>query len=201
MRPVRTSLVGVTALVAMASTGIGLTACGLEQSHGYVQSADGSLSFRHPREWSEVDVDPTGFEWLVAIDGSAAPNTERFQDPVQDDPTLVAEVVPLEKAQRAQLSLASLRRLALPDRRDPTADDPAIRVLFHDEVVDDQGFEGHHIRFEIDLDNGTAVTEHLAVFDPGRERVEHLRVTCSDACFAANKASIEDVFESVRFRE
>jgi hypothetical protein len=201
MRPVRKSLIGVTALVAGASTGIGLAACGLEQTHGYVQSADGSLSFRHPRHWNEVDVDPTGFEWLVVIDASAAPSVERFADPVQDDPMLVAEVMPLEKAQRAQLSLASLRRLALPDRRDPTTDDPAIRVLFHDEVVDDQGFEGHHIRFEVELDNGTAVTEHLAVFDPGRERVEHLRVTCSETCFTANEASIEDVFESVRFRE
>lgn len=201
MSAARKSLLGTTLLTVLAWTGIGLAACGLEPSHGYVQSADGSLSFRHPRHWSEVDLDPTGLEWVVAIDGSAAPTPDRFADLVRDAPLLLAQVLPLEVELKERASLASLRTLALGDQRDPTEDDPAFRVLFHDEIVDEHGFEGHHLRFEVDLETGTAVAEHLAVFDPDRNRVEHVRVICSQACFEANQASIEDVFASVRFRE
>ena len=106
------------------------------------------------------------------------------------------------RTQRDEISLEYLRTLALDDRRDPTAgDDPAIRLLFHDEIVDEHGFEGHHLRFEVDFPDGTAVTEHLAVLDPARTRVQHLRVACSSACFEVNTAQIDELFDSVRFRE
>lgn len=201
MRGERNLLIGAAALVALLAASAGLVSCGFEQSHEYVQSPDGSLSFRHPRQWNQVDLAPVGLDWLVALDGSADPSPERSSDFFQDAPFLLAQVMPLEPEVREQASLASLRVLALQDGRDPTAGDPTIRILFHDEIVDEHGFEGHHLRFEVDLEGGTAIAEHMAVFDPARNRVEHIRVACSLDCFEANAGSIDDVFASVRFRE
>ena len=195
MRPRRSALSALAVVALLAA------ACGLEQSHGYVQSDDGSLSLRHPRGWSEVEVAPSGLEWLAAVDAADEPSGQHQTDFVQDAPFLLAQVVPLGAEFRAEVSLATLRTLALQDRRDPAAEQPGIRVLFHDEIVDDRGFEGHHIRFEVDLDDGTAVAEHMAVFDPTRTRIQRVRVACSTACFAANQEAIDDVFASVRFRE
>ena len=175
--------------------------CGLEQQHGYVQSDDGSLSFRHPIEWSEVEVEPASTEWVAAIDGSDRPSEENLDTFLLDQPFVVAQVYPLDQDSRDGATLSALRLLALADRRDPAAgDDPRIRLRFHDNVVDDQGFEGHHIRFEVDLDKGTAIEEQFAVFDPERTRIHQVRVACSLACFEANADYIDELFESLRLR-
>ena len=120
---------------------------------------------------------------------------------VLDAPFVVAHVYPLEESARDTLSLRALRLLALTDRRDPAAgDDPDIRIRFHDAIVDEYGFEGHHMRFEIDLETGTAVEEHFAVFDPVRSRIQQVLVVCSLACFDANGNEIDDLFASLRLR-
>jgi hypothetical protein len=197
-----TTVASVVAVVVGVAMGAALVAgCGLEPANGYLQSPDGSLSLRHPREWTEVEVVPLGLEWLAAVDGASTPSGEHQRDFVQDAPFLLAQVVPLNSEFRADASLAQLRTFALPDQRDPAAEPDGVRVLFHDEIVDERGFEGHHIRFEVRSESGTAIAEHLAVYDPGRTRIQRIRVACSVACFEANTAAIEDVFASVRFRE
>lgn len=131
------------------------SACALEQEHGYVQSSDGSLSFRHPIEWSTLDVDPISNEWVAAIDGADPSSDDHRTTIVLDAPFVVAHVYPLDESDRDTLSLGALRLLALADRRDPAAgDEPDIRIRFHDTIVDEYGFEGHHMRFEIDLETG-----------------------------------------------
>lgn len=185
----------------LAGISVLVSACSLEQSHGYVQSTDGSLSFRHPAEWHDVDLQPAGLEWIAGIDGSPTPNADNINAAVVESPFVVAQVYRLEADVRDAASLRSLRLLSLADRPDPAeVDDPSIRLVFDDVVFDDYGFEGHHIRLEIDSDDGTSVEEHLAVFDPERSRVHRLWVTCSLACFEANVSAIEDVFGSVSLR-
>lgn len=189
-------------LLLMVAIAAFVCGCGLEQRHGYVQSSDGSLSLRHPRQWAEVDLVPAGVEWVVGVDGAADPSATHAVDLVQDAPFVVAQVVPMDADMHDRWSLEVLRALATHDRRDPTTgDDPDMRLLFHRQIVDEHGFEGHHLRFEVDLPSGTATVEHLAVFDRERTRIHRLRVTCSAECFEANEAAIEDIFDSVRFRE
>ncbi|MEM9566129.1 MAG: hypothetical protein AAGA93_26145 [Actinomycetota bacterium] len=186
----------LVAVVAMLAAG-----CGIEQSHSYIQSNDGSLSFRHPPDWAEVDVQALGLEWVTGIDASGSPSGEHATTFVQAQPFVVAQVLPLDQERHDQASRSVLRTLAIADGRDPIAgDDPTIRILFYEDVLDDRGFEGHHVRFEIDIDGDTAIAEHLAVLDPDRTRIQRLRVACTTVCFEANSAAIEDIFDSVRFR-
>jgi hypothetical protein len=182
--------IGLSAALTFTVLTTAAAGCSLEQEHGYVQSSDQSLSFRHPAEWEPVDLDPVSAEWVAGIDASAEPSGANLDDFVLDAPFVVAQVYPLEPSTRDTVTLQSLRLLALADRRDPVAgDDPSIRLVFHDSFVDDNGFEGHHMRFEVDLESGTAVQEQLAVFDPERTRVQRVRV-----------AEIDAIFDSIRLR-
>jgi hypothetical protein len=188
-------VLGFTVLAAV------VPACSFEQRHGYVQSADQSLSFRHPVGWQPVDLDPISSEWVVGIDASSQPSEANLSEFLLESPFVVAQVYPLEETTRDTVTLESLRLLALADRRDPLAgDDPSIRLVFHEAFVDEHGFEGHHMRFEVDLEAGTAVEEQLAVFDPQRYRIQRVRVACSISCFDAHVADIDALFESVRLQ-
>ncbi|MEM7273542.1 MAG: hypothetical protein AAF547_10715 [Actinomycetota bacterium] len=175
--------------------------CSFEQEFGYVQSADGTLSFRYPADWTDVQLDPVASEWVAGIDGAAVPSADNAETLVLDNPFVVAQVLALEPQLRDQATLGQLRQLALTDQRDPLTDDPTIRVRFHQTLVDEVGFEGHHIRFELDLEGQTIVEEHLAVFDPERTTVQRVRVACSMTCFDENTDSIEEIFRSIAFRE
>lgn len=178
-----------------------MSACSFEQSHGYVQSTDGSLSFRHPAEWADVDLQPVGLEWIAGIDGSPQPDADNINAPMVESPFVVAQVYRLEADVRDAASLRSLRMLSFADRPDPAeVDDASIRIVFDDVIVDEHGFEGHHLRLEIDSEDGTSVEEHFAVFDPDRNRVHRLWVTCSLTCFQSHVDAIEDVFGSVSLR-
>jgi hypothetical protein len=178
-----------------------VAACGLEPRHGYIQSPDGSLSFRHPREWTQVELAPVSVEWVTGVDAAHQPSVDNINTFVLDHPFVVAQVYPLDQSVRDGATLGSLRLLALPDRRDPAAsDDPTIRLQFHETVVDEHGFEGHHLRLEVDLDDGTAVEEQFAVFDPQRTRIHRVRVACSASCFDANVEEIEALFRSLMLR-
>ena len=176
------------------------SACSFRQDHGYVQSDDGSLSFRYPAEWHDIGLEPQGAEWIAGIDASVV-TPEPDPGLLRSDPYVVARVLPLRAEPRDEITLRSLRLFALPDQRDPvTSTDDDLRLVFHRDVVDDNGFEGHHMRFEIDVDGKVAVQEHLAVFDPARQRIQQLTIVCSAACFQTNEVDIDDVFGSVRYR-
>lgn len=188
-------------LTTLAAVTLFLSACGLEPQYGYVQSSDGTMSFRHPRSWTQVELDPEDTDWVIGIDASSTPSRTNQHSMHLDAPFTVAQVAPLTRQEHETLTLASLRTLALADRRDPLAgDDPSIRVEFHERVTDENGFQGHHMRFEVDLDGGTVTEQHYAVFDPTRARVHRLRVVCSSACFEANTADIEAMFDSMVLR-
>ena len=66
--------------------------------------------------------------------------------------------------------------------------------------LQEHGFEGHHMRFEVASDEGATIEEHLAVFAPDRGSIHHLWVVCSTTCFNANTGHIDDVFASVELR-
>lgn len=180
---------------------VALAACGTELDNGYVESPDGRLSFRHPIAWQDVGLESSGAEWVAGVDASTDPskgNSTRF---LLDQPFVVAEVYPLTAELRDVVSLRSLLKLALGDHSEVLAGNAeAVRILSDEEYLDDQGFQGHLIRFEIDVDGGTAVEEHFAVFDPERRHVQRIRVACSASCFKTNSDDIESLFDSVRLQ-
>lgn len=185
----------------LVAAGLVGAACSVSQQHGYVQSSDGSLSFRHPVEWADVELLPVTAEWIAGIDGAQAPSADNASELVLDEPFVLAEVYPLESTSRDSITLRSLRQLALVSGEDPASGaDPNVRLRFNHEISDEHGFEGHHMRFEIDVEGGTAVEEQLAVFDAQRRRVHRVRVVCSIACFETNGVVIGDIFESIRLR-
>ncbi len=189
-------LFGPTIVAALALLASG---CALHTEHGYVTSPDGSLSFRHPREWAQVKLEPLSTEWVTGVDAADQADPAHVGTFVLDRPFVVAQEYKLSATSHDKVALSALRTLALPDRRDPTAgDDPAIRLLAADPFLDQRGFEGQTLRFEVDLPEGTAVAQQLAVLDPARKRVQRVRVACSQACFDANREAIDALFASVR---
>lgn len=196
VRRLRSSL-GLWALGGFLAVG-----CGLSTQHGYVQSDDGSLSFRHPGEWTNVPQESVGTEWITGIDASAEPSDANLRELTGPDPVVIASVYQLDQQSRDTTNLSALRRLALPDGRDPTLiDDGSVEMVFNRAFLDDNGFEGHHLRFEIELEDGEVSTaESLIVFDSDRTSVQQLRVVCSSTCFADNNEVIEELFDSVRLK-
>jgi hypothetical protein len=189
----RQSIAGVAVAAVMT------TACGLKVENSYVQSPDGTLSFRHPLAWTHVAVEPNSTEWVTGVDASDQASPDHLKTFVLDHPFVVAQVFDLNKTGRDTVTLKDLRSMALPDGRDPTTGaDPGIRLIFNESYLDPVGFEGQHIRFEVDLPEGTAVEEHLATFDPDRKQLQRVRVACSLSCFDANRSDIESLFNSVR---
>ncbi len=181
---------------------LALPACGVELEHGYVQSSDGSLSLRHPSHWTDLELEATGTEWLAGIDGSPQPAQENFSAPVVAEPFLVVQVLPLQAEVRDEVSLDSLYQVALVDRSQPlNADDPNLQFLVDETFLDDRGFHGHHLRFEVQNEEGVAVEEHLMVFNPDRTSLHRVWITCSADCFEAHSDDIAEVFESVRLRD
>ncbi len=177
-----------------------IPACSFDQQHGYAQSSDGSLSFRYPADWHDAGLEPQGAEWVAGIDGSEGGDADPTLT-LPSEPYVTAQVRPLRAEVRDEISLGSLRLLALPDQRDPLrSSDRDLTLLFHNQVADDNGFEGHHMRFEIDLGDGTAIREHLAVLDPERQRIQEVTVMCTEACFSVHSTEIDALFDSVRLR-
>lgn len=175
------------------------SACGrLELQNGYASSPDGTLSFRYPSEWTDVGLSPTSTEWVTGIDADDQPTADHLGTFVLDRPFVVAQVFDLDPQDRDRVSLGDLRTLSLTDRRDPAkGDDPSIRLIFHDPYLDDRGFEGQILRFEVDMPEGTAIEEQFAAFDPERQRIHRVRVACSASCFQAYSDDIESLFDSV----
>ena len=97
-------LVGVLASLSIVALGCGA----IEQKHGYVQSSDGSLSFRHPIEWQEVELDPITTEWVTGLDASDQPSQDNLLEFLLDEPFLVAQVLPLDPSVRDEATLSSL---------------------------------------------------------------------------------------------
>lgn len=159
------------------------------------------MAFRHPAQWSEVAVAPIASEWVTGVDASDQPSSDHGGDHPLDQPFVVARVFPLSSSGHDQVTVETLRSLILSDGRDPTAaDDPTIRLLFNQDYGDNQGFEGQHLRFELDGPEGTAVEEHLAALDPQRKHLHMVSVVCSQQCFDINRADIESLFASLRLR-
>ncbi len=195
-----------TSLLALVAIGLVIVLAAsvsgrLERQSGYVSSPNGELSFRYPRSWTDVELTPLSTEWVTGVDASQSPTADHLGTFVLDRPFVVAQVIDLAAADHDQMSVSSLRSMALTDRRDPTAgDDPTIRLIFHDPFVDSEGFEGQILRFEVDMPGGTAVQQQFAAFDPERQRIHRVRVACSATCFEAYNEDIESLFDSVQLR-
>lgn len=184
--------IGLVAVLAVSLSGR------LERQNGYVSSPDGELTFRYPRSWTGVELTPLSTEWVTGVDAADSPTADHLGTFVLDRPFVVAQVIDLGASGHDEMSVASLRSMALNDRRDPTAgDDPTIRLIFHDPFLDDRGFEGQILRFEVDMADGTAVEQQFAAFDPDRQRIHRVRVACSATCFEAYNEDIESLFDSV----
>lgn len=183
--------------IATLAVLLGLSAC-LEPTYGYLAHPDAGFALRYPRDWDEVTVAPTGSEWVRAVDAAEPPSGQHLGTFTLDDPFLVAQVLPLGAADADSYTLAQLRELAHPERVDPaTVGDGSVRIDVDEVVLTEDGFEGHHLRFDVDLEGGTATVEHFAALAPDRGTVYRVRVACREACFDRHAGDIGDVFDSI----
>jgi hypothetical protein len=174
-----------------------LASC-LQPSYGYLSQPDGGFALRYPRHWDEVPTAPTGAEWVRAVDAADPPSSDHLESYAVGQPFLVAQVLPLSPGDADTYTLARLRQLAHPDRVDPTTvEDGSVRMHFDQPVRTDDGFEGHHLRFELEAEGSTVTVEHFAALAPDRSTVYRVRVACLVDCFEQHASDIEDVFDSI----
>jgi hypothetical protein len=179
---------------------LALSAC-LHPTFGYLADPGDGFALRYPRSWDEVRADPFGSEWVGAVDAASTPSAQHLQTYAVDAPFLLAQVQRLTPAEADTYTLAQLRQLAKPDHVDPTeVTDGSVRMQFNDPILTDQGFEGHHLRFDLDQDGKTVRVEHFAALSPDRATLYRVRVACLVSCFERNRADIEDVFDSIELR-
>lgn len=184
-------------LGCIAALSILVAACSVEQRHGYAQSSDGSLSFRYPAEWTDVGLEPTGLDWVAAIDASSDPSLDHVDAGALDDPVIQARVWTLQPEIRDDINLDVVRSLAIGEGE---IDPATARIVIDERIVDDQGFEGHHTKYEHETDGGTVVEEHLVLLGPARGTVHRISIACSLTCFEVYGDDIDEVFDSVRLR-
>lgn len=184
--------------LGVAAAALGVAGC-VDPTYGYLSEPDAGFALRYPEDWDEVAVDPTGVEWIRAVDAAEPPSSAHLDTFAVDAPFLVAQVLPLGTDDADTYTVSQLRQLAHPERLDPTAvTDGSVRVDVDERVVTDDGFEGHHLRFDLDLDGGETVTvEHFAALAPDRDTVYRVRVACREACFDRSATDIGEVFDSI----
>ncbi|MGI9604506.1 MAG: hypothetical protein ACR2P0_00060 [Acidimicrobiales bacterium] len=184
----------------------GLVACGVGAEHQYVQSDDGSLSFRLPHEFTDVDVETRGLDWIVGLDASPSPSNANLSVLAGDYPFILAQSVQLTQEQRSLVSQQQLRTLAIPvseggERRDPLGDFEDVRLIFHEPFVDDLGFEGHVLQLELDVEGRTASEVQVVALNPERWAYHRVRIACTVDCMAENENLVADILSSIQMRE
>ena len=177
-----------------------LGACGVDTEHQYVQSDDGRLSFRLPHEFTDVQAQPTGLEWIAALDADPDPSIGNLSVLTLEHPFVLAQLIDFEPERRDTISLRDLRTFAVPDRRDPLGDHDDLRVLAYEPFVDERGFEGHYMELEVDSDEGTFTEAQLIALDPTRSALHRVRVACSVSCWEGNAELAREILDSVQVR-
>jgi hypothetical protein len=140
-------------------------------------------------------------QWTVSFDASERPRVDAFvtqADKPADSLAGFARVRALDEQERLDHSLSSLRDELLPSAQ--LQEQGRLRVLDAEEVSQDGG-QGLHVAFALDLADGTLIIDQTALVDPATRRVYLLALGCSSRCYEASRDEIAAIRESWTIEE
>jgi hypothetical protein len=140
-------------------------------------------------------------QWTVSFDASERPRVDAFvtqADKPADSLAGFARVRALDEQERLDYSLSSLRDELLPSAQ--LQEQGRLRVLDAEEVSQDGG-QGLHVAFALDLADGTLIIDQTALVDPATRRVYLLALGCSSRCYEASRDEIAAIRESWTIEE
>lgn len=140
-------------------------------------------------------------QWTVSFDASERPRVDAFvtqADKPADSLAGFARVRALDEQERLDHSLSSLRDELLPSAQ--LQQQGRLRVLDAEEVSQDGG-QGLHVAFALELADGTLIIDQTALVDPATRRVYLLALGCSSRCYEASRDEIAAIRESWTIEE
>jgi hypothetical protein len=193
----------VAALLVLAGA---LTACSAPSST-FVASPEDDLVLKLPRSWSTLRSGPSADSttgqpdggWIAVFDGATTPDVKHVDlDSDVKEPVAYAQVSVLTADQASSMTGDKLRDLLLPftatTRAQYSTDSRAATFKqIADYDVHAPNGSGVHVVFSYDLGKGREVFDQTALLGSKKTRVYLLLIRCSQACYTANKAQIDDV--------
>jgi hypothetical protein len=193
----------VAALLVLAGA---LTACGAPSST-FVASPEDDLVLKLPRSWSTLRSGPSADSttgqpdggWIAVFDGATTPDVKHVDlDSDVKQPVAYAQVSVLTADQASSMNGDKLRDLLLPftaTSRAQYATDPRAATFrqIADYDVHAPNGSGVHVVFSYDLGKGREVFDQTALLGSKKTRVYLLLIRCSQTCYTADKAQIDDV--------
>jgi hypothetical protein len=192
----------VAALLVLAGA---LTACSAPSST-FVASPEDDLVLKLPRSWSTLRSGPSADSttgqpdggWVAVFDGAPTPDVKHVDlDSDVKRPVAYAQVSVLSADQASGMNGDKLRDLLLPFTATSRAQVTDSRVRTFQQISDYDvhapNGSGVHVVFSYDLGKGREVFDQIALLGSKKTRVYMLLIRCSLACYAADKAQIDDV--------
>jgi hypothetical protein len=183
-----------------------LAACSAP-SATFVASPDDDLVLKLPRAWSTLRDGPSADSstgqpdggWVAVFDGARTPDLKHVDLASNvTQPVAYAQVSVLTTDQASSMTGDKLRDLLLPfttAARAQYSSDPRAATFqqISDYDVHAPNGSGVHVVFSYDLGNGREVFDQSVLLGSKKTRVYLLLIRCSQACYTANKAQIDDV--------
>jgi hypothetical protein len=140
-------------------------------------------------------------QWAVSFDASDSPRVDAFLTQVRkpvDSLAGFARVRALDERERLGYSLNSLRNELIPSEE--LQQGGRLRILGVEEVSQDGG-QGLHLAFALELADGTLIIDQTALVDPATRRVYLLALGCSSRCYEASRDDIAAIRDSWTIEE
>jgi hypothetical protein len=136
------------------------------------------------------------------MDRSPSPSEANFTAEAPTSPVGIAVVTPVSSATaRDELSLATLRSLALEGLEDPLVlagqNNGDVELVDLQDISTPPGFRGERIVFNIRIDDTNYVTiDHTALTNNDTTQIYRLMLKCEATCYEDHRSEINDIVES-----
>jgi len=204
------------ALAAALSTGALLTAGCLGTKYTYISHPSTNTYLKLPPAWHVYNEDEvvrsralgltpdqqSRFKkqiWQEEFDASPDPSIDHLFDPTADHPAGIVRVRKLSVADQDAISVGSLRTELLPTDPLGTAASTGTmeHVVSYTEVSRSGGYRGSHLVVTVQSSSGERVIVDQLGFIDGKAGSTYLLVlACPPACYSANHAAINRIFDS-----
>jgi hypothetical protein len=184
-----------------------LGACG-SPSAKYVKNSDLGVFLKVPDTWTVFEVQTNGpglvnmgsqvakLAWMVGFDGAAQPARAHLDEAVPAEPVGSLQILPAIGSS-IEHSVSGLIK-ALSTGSDSAGQSVPFDVIESGELSFPSGHWGVRIIMKAEVGDGTTrQAERMALFDSSGSYLYVLEVACDPGCFDANRAAINDIFQSL----
>ena len=198
------------ALAGILVAALVLGACGSPDAK-YVKNPDLGVFLKVPQSWTVFEVQTNGpglvnmgssvakLSWMVGFDGAVQPARAHLDEAVPAEPVGSLQILPAIGSS-IEHSVAGLIK-ALSTGSDSAGAAVPFQVIESGELSFPSGHWGVRIIMKADVGDGTTrQAQRMALFDSTGSYLYVLEIACDPECFDANKASIDEIFQSLTMK-